>query len=94
MIVINSIKRSIQIPNISIVDDGIGNITIGAIDKVLYSKFLALSPKIILCNDELVDGYAEQSGVRLVEYTGDEILSSVQGYLEWYAISVKDNIIL
>lgn len=95
MIVISNTKvsaKNFTVPEILVVGDGVGNITIGAINKELNADFLAANPKILLSNTLPVDGYAINAGTRIVDYTGDEVNTTVQGSLQWYAISIFDNI--
>ena len=95
MIVISNTKvsaKNFTVPEISVVGDGVGNITIGAINKELNADFLAANPKILLLNTLPENGYVTSAGVCIIDYTGDEVNTTVQGSLQWYAISIFDNI--
>ena len=91
MIVIsNLISKDFVVPDIAITIDGT-DINIGAIDKVVHAKFLAANPKIIFL-DTVFDPYIFETAIRIVDYTGDEVNTDMQGIPKWYAISIFDNI--
>lgn len=91
MIVIsNVVRKDFVVPEIAVTFDGL-NINIGAIDKLVHAKFLAANPKIIFF-DAVFDPYISSTAVRIVDYTGDEVDTTVEGVSQWYAISIFDNI--
>ncbi len=86
----NVVRKDFVVPEIAVTIDGL-NINIGAIDKLVHAKFLAANPKIIFF-DTVFDPYIFQTAVRIVDYTGDEVDTDMQGTPKFYMISIFDNI--
>lgn len=81
IVVVNRVKKGVEVPELeyTIVGD---IVTIGAIDKVKYANWLALTPKIIIID--------ESSSLSITLFNGDELeIDTIGEPVRYYGVTTN-----